>query len=228
MNILTNIFLGAAGSIVATIILYICSSLYRIGYKDDVRFNIETARVAVYQIQNQHSFPEDYALVIAQIDVLHQSAYNIYRSLRPLSMMWNVKSRKMIITLIYDIIHVCERSKYMTVGYSGLDEKDARLKKIHEAFYKYAPLEENNASTVIVQLNIIEKLFNGKSIDNSIKEALGFLADTQPIDDLICDGFIHLNSLKQNNDTGLRKKCFTRKELENILRRNAKGKNEYV
>ena len=224
MDVLTNILLGAAGSIVATIILYICSSLYKIGYKDDVRFNIETARVAVYQIQNQHSFPEDYALVIAQIDVLHQCAYNIYRSLRPLSMIWNVKSRKMIITLIYDIIHVCERSKYMTIGYSGLDEKEARLREIHEAFYKYAPLDETNTSTVIVQLDIVENLFNGKSIDSSIKEALGNMAVTQPIEDLICDGFIHLNSLKQNNDTGLRKKCFTRKELESILRCKAVGK----
>ena len=69
-----------------------------------------------------------------------------------------------------------------------------------------------------------ENLFNGKSIDNSIKEALGNMADTQPIEDLICDGFIHLNSLKQNNDTGLRKKCFTRKEFESILRCKAVGK----
>ena len=100
MGIVSNILLGAAGSIVATIILYLCSSLYRIGYKDDVRFNIEAARVATYQIQNQHQFPEDYALVISQIDILHQCAYRIYRSMRPLSMIWNRNARKMIITLL--------------------------------------------------------------------------------------------------------------------------------
>jgi hypothetical protein len=77
MDIVNNILLGAAGSIVATIILYLCSALYRIGYKDDVRFNIEAARIATYQIQNQHLFPEDYALVINQIDILHQRAYSI-------------------------------------------------------------------------------------------------------------------------------------------------------
>lgn len=218
MDIVNNILLGAAGSIVATIILYLCSALYRIGYKDDVRFNIEAARIATYQIQNQHLFPEDYALVINQIDILHQCAYSIYRSMRPLSMIWNRNARKMIITLLYDIIMVCERSKFMTIGLSGLDEKEARLNEIHKAFYKYAPLDENNCSTVIVQLSIIENLLNGSTVKKSVNDAFGNMADTQPIEDLVCDGFIHLNSLRQDGDVGLRKKCFTRKKLEKILR----------
>ena len=218
MDILNNILLGAAGSIVATIILYLCSALYRIGYKDDVRFNIEAARIATYQIQNQHLFPEDYALVISQIDILHQCAYSIYRSMRPLSMIWNRNARKMINTLLYDIIMVCERSKFMTVGFSGLDEKEARLREIHKAFYKYAPLDDNNCSAVIVQLDIIENLFNGKRVKSSIKDAFGNMADTQPMEDLVCDGFININALKQKGDTGLRKKCFTRKKLEKLLR----------
>ena len=58
-------------------------------------------------------------------------------------MIWNRNARKMIITLLYDIIMVCERSKFMTIGLSGLDEKEARLNEIHKAFYKYAPLDEN-------------------------------------------------------------------------------------
>jgi len=104
MDILNNILLGAAGSIVASIILFCCSSLYKIGYKEDVRFNIEAARIATYQIENQHLYPEDYTLVINQIDVLHQSAFAMYRSLRPLSMIWKRRPRRFIITLLYDII----------------------------------------------------------------------------------------------------------------------------
>ena len=218
LAILSNILLGAAGSIVATIILFICSALYKIGYKDDVRFNLEAARVATYQIQNQHLFPEDYALVISQIDILHQCAYNIFHSLRPLSMVWNRNSRKMIITLLYDIIRVCERAKYMTVGYDGLAEKEARLRKIHKAFYKYAPLDKNNKSTVIVQLEIIEHLFDGKCIKSSFKEALGDISDTHTMADLISAHFFYVDYLRQDGDVGLRKKCFTRKELETLLR----------
>lgn len=218
MNIVTNILVGVTGSIVATIILYICSALYKIGYKDDVRFNIEAARVAIYQIQNQHTFPEDYALVIAQIDVLHQCVYNIYQSLRPLSMAMNCSARKMIITLLNDIIRVCERSKYMTVGYSGLEEKAARLREIHRAFYKCGPLEESNRSTVVVQLDVIENLFNGMSIKKSIEAAFGNMEDMQTMNNLISDGFLVLDSLKQKGDTGIRKKCFSREKLEKIMR----------
>lgn len=218
MDLLNNILLGAAGSIVATIILYACSVLYKVGYKDDVRFNIDAARVAVYQIENQHLFPEDYALVIAQIDILHQCAYNIYRSLRPLSMIWNRNARKMIITLIYDIIVVCERAKFITVGFSDLAEKDARLKEIHKAFYKYAPLDDVNRSTVILQLDIIEELFDGKNVKDSINEAFGDMSKTQPMEDLVCDGFINIKSFKQEKDSGLRKRCFSKEELEKILR----------
>lgn len=223
MDILSNILLGAAGSIVATCVLFVCSALYKIGYKDDISFNIEVARVATYQIQNQHYFPEDYALVIAQIDVLHQCAYNIYRSLRPFSMIWNPKGKKMVITLIYDIITVCERAKFMTVGYSGLDEKEARLKEIHKAFYKYYPLDEQNLSTVSVQLDIIENLFNGKTIKDSITDSFGNLSETQPLEDLVLDGFISIRNLKQKQDKGLRKKCFSQKEIEKILRKNFKS-----
>lgn len=218
MFILESILLGAAGSIVATIVLFICSSLYKIGYKDDVRFNIEAARVAMYQIQNQHLFPEDYALVISQIDILHQSVYNIYRSLRPLSMIQNYQAKKMIITLLYDIIVACERAKFMTIGFSGLDEKEARLKEIHKTLYKYQPLDERNSSTVIVQLEIIENLFNGKNIKESIFDAFGNIADTLPLEDLICDGFISVNSLRQKGDIDLRKKCLSQREFETIMR----------
>lgn len=135
-----------------------------------------------------------------------------------MSMAPRFNAQKMVITLLCDIISVCERSKYMTVGYSGLNEKVARLQEIHKAFYKYAPLNENNCSTVIVQLDIIENLFNGKKIRDSIAKAFENVADAQPIENLLSDGFININSLKQANDTGLRKKCFSREELEKVLR----------
>ena len=53
-NILLNIALGAVGSIVATVVLYLCSYLYRIGYKEDFEFDLENAYIAVYQIENLH------------------------------------------------------------------------------------------------------------------------------------------------------------------------------
>ena len=88
------------------------------------------------------------------------------------------------------------------------------MQEIHKAFYKYAPLNENNCSTVIVQLDIIENLFNGKKIRDSIAKAFENVADAQPIENLVSDGFININSLKQANDTGLRKSVFREKNLK--------------
>lgn len=218
MGIFENIVLGAIGSILATAILYLCSILYRIGYKEDIRFNLDMARTAVYQIQNQHLFPEDYSLVINQIDVLYRCVFDIYRALHPLSLVGNRDAKKLMVTLLYDVISVCERAKFLTVGYSGLDEKEARLTEIHKCFYKYDPLEAQNCSTVIVQLDIIENIINGKTIEESIRDALGNLADQVPVEDLAIDGFINVNSFRQQRDMDMRRKCFTQREFEQLLR----------
>lgn len=222
MNIILNIFLGAIGSIVATIILYSLSQLYKFKYKARFKFNLELAKTATYQIQNQHLFPEDYTLVIGQIDVLYKCAFEMYESLYPLSLFYKPNVKKLIITLLYDIMRICEVSKFTTVGYSGLDEKEARLKQIHKYFYKYVALEESNCSTVIVQLNIIEDLIKGKPFIKSIKNGFGILADKTPLEDLVVDGFIHINSFKSNHNNPMQKRCFKNDEFERILRKHIK------
>lgn len=217
MSIISNIILGAIGSILATIILYMCSILYKVGYKEDFKFNLNVARTATYQIQNQHRFPEDYGLVINQIDVIHRCAFNMYRDLYPLALSFRRKEKKMIMTLLSDIIAVCEISKYTTVGYSGESEKEARLEKIHKYFYKYYELDEVNCSTVIVQLDILDNIINGKSIRRSMEDAFGCLVDKIAISDLAIDGFIHINSFRKKNDVGIRKRSYSKIEFEKLL-----------
>ena len=99
-DIAVNIIPGVVGSIVATFILYLLSNLYTCGYKKDFRFALNNAYTAVYQIENLHSFPNDYILVITQIDYLNQCAFLMYRSLSPLSLWAKPKSKKIIITLL--------------------------------------------------------------------------------------------------------------------------------
>lgn len=219
MSVISNIILGAIGSILATIILYVCSILYKVGYKEDFKFNLNVARTATYQIQNQHCFPEDYGLVINQIDVVHRCAFNMYRDLYPLALLFRRKEKKMVITLLSDIIDVCEISKYTTVGYSGESEKEARLEKVHKYFYKYYELDEVNCSTVIVQLDILDNIINGKSIKQSMKDAFVRVVDEIAIGDLAIDGFININSFRQKNDVGIRKKSFSKLEFEKLLRK---------
>lgn len=170
MEFFENIIIGIVGSIVTTIILFLCSKLYKIGYKEDFLFNLSMAKTAVYQINNQHTFPSDYDLVIAQIDVLYKCAFEMYKSIYPFSLLFKSKNKKIIMTLLYDIIRVCERSKFMTVGYNGESENEARLNEIHKCFYKCKSLEKNNYSTVLSQLDLLENLITGKNFIQSIKK----------------------------------------------------------
>lgn len=225
MGIIENIILGAIGSLVATIILFLLSQLYKIGYKKDFEFSLEMAYTAIYQIENLHKYPNDYTLVISQIDCLYENAFKMYRYLSPLSLWAKPKSKKLIITLLNDIISACEVSKFTTVGFTGEDEWEARLKRIERIFYKYKYLDDYNCSTVRVQLDIIGNLIKKKSISDSIKDAFGRIANNIPLEDLVIDGFINVNSLKQEkHNIGLRNYCFVKKDLEKLFREEFKGK----
>ncbi len=220
MATVENIVFGAIGSIVATITLFLLSKLYNIGYKKDFRFLLEKSYNAIYQIENLCTYPDDYNLVIAQIDVLHQSAYDMFKSLSLLALWRKRESKKLIITLLNDIISVCELSKFTTLGFSGDDEREARLDRIKKYFYRYKYLENSNCSTVRTELSIIKNLIDKKTIVESIKDAFGNKTEGIPYEDLIVDGFIYRNSLKQSNDDiGLRRYCFKEKELEKILQK---------
>lgn len=215
-----NVLLGAIGSIFATIVLYILSLIYRVGYKKDFHFALEMAYSCVYQIENLRTYSNDYPLIIEQVDKLRECAFRMYRLLSPFSLIGRRKERKLIITLLSDIISVCEICKFTTIGYSGESEWEARLEKIQDYFFKYPYLRESNVSTVRVQLNIIQKLIDRTQINSAIKEGFGNLADEIPTDDLVVDCFIHCNSLKQQTkEIGIRNDCFTQKQLEKLLRK---------
>ena len=62
MDIFTNIILGAVGSIVAAFILYLCSHLYKAGYKEDFIFYLDVADNSISQIESYHVYPQDYLL----------------------------------------------------------------------------------------------------------------------------------------------------------------------
>lgn len=171
-DVILNILLGAIGSIVATAILFVLSSLYRFRYKDSFLLNLNVAKTAVYQIANTHRYTSDYYLIMQQIDILHRSCISMAEAMQPLSLWYRPLNRKIIYTLLYDIIQNCERIKYTTVGYSGDQEIDARLKKLHNIFYKFDfdSQEYNNQNVISVQLETIEKLLNGKSFSVCVYE----------------------------------------------------------
>ncbi len=216
MNIdLKNILLGAVGSLVATLVLFLLSKLYKSGYKKDFEFSLDMAYTSIYQVENLLGYPNDYPLVIAQIDCLYRNAFDMYRSLTPLSLWSRPISKILIITILNDIIRSCEVSKFTTIGFSGEDEWEARLKRVEKVFYRYKYLDDSNVSTVRVQLDIIKNLLNKKGVCKSVKEAFGNKCDNLPYEDFAIDGFININSFKQkSNNVGIQKYCYKKDNFE--------------
>lgn len=225
-EVLFNICLGAIGSILATAILFFLSRWYRFKYKEDIYFNLDLAETAVYQIQNMHLYPEDYTLVINQVDVLYQCIFNIYKSISPLSFFFKQKEKRLLMSLLYDIVRVCELSKYVTIGYDGLTEKEERLKKIHKYFYKCKCFDEFNGSTVKVQLDVIRNLTKGQSYIKALINAFKYNYDSK--DNLWNDvkgSFIEINSFKCSDKYTIKSKGLTNKEFTTIIEK-AKEKSK--
>ena len=223
METAINLLLGVMGSIIATFVLYLCSHLYQFGYKEDFEFELENAFISVYQIENHHLFPDDYLFVMRQMDTLRRCSYNMYKLLKPLSLWKDRLAKKLIVTILYDIINVCEKAEYITVGYDGKKEQEARLEKIHRCFYRLNGFEKNNISTVKIQLEIIKLLIKGEPIYkafNEIFELYGAecVQDFFKSENLDISGLIGINSFRTENDIGMRKRCFTCKELEEALK----------
>lgn len=157
-EIIANIFLGAVGSIVATIVLYLCSSVYRIGYKKKVMYYLELARNYNYQIRNYQTFVNDYDKIIHCVERMHECIFAIHDNILLLSKFYAPKNKKLIQTLLYDIQRRCERAMFQTVGYSGDAEIEARLKCIQRLF------NEGDKSAVEIELNVVGTLLETRSI----------------------------------------------------------------
>lgn len=232
MDIFTNIVLGAVGSIVATFILYLCSHLYKAGYKEDFIFYLDAAENSIFQIKSHHVYSQDYLLVINEIDKLKNSAYEMYKCLTPLSLWKSRDSKKLMITLLYDIIVLCEKCKGVTSGYEeGIEEED-RLKKIHKCLFPKAYDEKYNQSKVDIELKMIREVFKYRNMYTALNEVFSDKSlRTVSVKDITEGGIIDVNSFKTKATMGMRKKCFNQNELEEKLNANLNDdfrKNVYL
>lgn len=135
-DIVLNLALGVIGGIISSALLYWFSLYYKAGYKEDFYFALHSALISASQIEVACHFTDDYAVVMGQIDTLCEAAFKMYRCLLPLTLWYKRKEKKLIITLMNDIINTCEQAKCITVGYDGNKEREARLKKISKCFYR--------------------------------------------------------------------------------------------
>jgi hypothetical protein len=206
VDVLINIIVGAIGSIVATILLFVCTKFYRFGYKERIVYNLEMAENYVWQIENHLLFPSDYDIVVHCAEMLYKCLFEIHVNLYPLSMWRNKRGKKLIRTLLYDASRRCEYVCFVTVGYNGNEEKEARIKNIRKRLYDSSV--SDSGSIVKLELELIKRLINSKTQD-----ALRGMKDVN------ISGLVEINSFKNTGGVNaiMQKQGITRQEYEKVI-----------
>ena len=206
MYVLINIVIGAIGSIVATIVLFLLTKAYRFEYKDRISYSLDMANNYIWQIENHLTFPDDYNIVVHCAEKLHRCLFEIHENLYPLSMWRCKRGKRLVHTLLYDAIRRCEYIFFVTVGYNGNEEKEARIRKIEKRLYASAVSPEN--SIVKLELDIIKELIERQRIQDALKTV-----STVDFDELI-----DINSFKNTGyNTVVQKSGLTRQEYVKII-----------
>lgn len=218
-NNLLNLIIGALGSIIAAIILFILSLLYNVKSISEIFYNIEIALKYAAQIENFKNFPTDYELVMHSLECLHKHIFEIHKNIYPFTMLFNKRKKQFIQTLLYNISIRCEYSMFTAVGYRDEKEKEARLEKMKEHFC-IVETDKHNCSIVSLSLSLIKQLFGGKNIDSVFTEE-----KIAPYNFL---NIIDVNAFKFKNEkinNFIQDKGLTRYEYNKIVQRVRKTAN---
>ena len=148
----------------------------------------------IYQIENHCFFAEDYDLIVHCVESLHKCMFKIHENIYIFPFLFFQSKKKFIQTMLYDITRRCELVMFSTVGYEGLQEKEARLLKLKKYFYT-SESEKNNCSVVRLLLSLLQNLFNGDSI-------YSVLSKTNMLPYIVTDikNLIDINSFKSEKE----------------------------
>mgnify|MGYP007101883153 CR=1 FL=1 len=156
-NIVFNLAIGALGSIIASVVLYLLSKLYNFDSTKQRLYYIDLALNYIFQIENRKDFPEDYDFVIHCVEQLHSQIFEIHKTIYPLTMFFSPKKKRLVETLLFDISRRCELCLFLTIGYDEQKEKEARLTNLQTYFYSEES-KENNCSIIRLAISLIKQL----------------------------------------------------------------------
>ena len=160
-----NIGIGVLSGIITTCLLFLLSKFYHPNNIKNIKNNLELAERYIWQIDAMIGFPYDYDRIIHAFEKLHDNLFQIYLCMAPSICLFKPKNKKIIYTLICDMMRCCEASMLVTEGYSGDEEKEARIKNIirHLRFQHkrdtYSALQREHALIVALLKHSVKRAF---------------------------------------------------------------------
>lgn len=169
-SILSNVIIGAIGSILATLIIFLLSLVYNSKAKEQRFFDLNYIQKEVWQIENHLGFPDDFDFLMHCMEEVYKATFDISKNIYPSTFLLHPIKKRIAFTLLYDLLRRCELSLFTTEGYEGKTEKQARMNNIRKILY----CKENELECSILsdQVEILKHLFSGKSIKYSFKNCI--------------------------------------------------------
>lgn len=211
--------IGVFSSIVATVIWYVLSQLWRKDDRKCIRMELEIALTSLYEIEQKISYPEDYTRILQQSDRMFDSLNRAFGMIKFFTYGFDFNRKKMIITIIWENIRLCEYSKNITVGYSENVEIEERCEKIEKR------LRIKGNTKTGMSINLIS-LFVAKDLNDNVDAKKSFHTWMKTDNDnvllkeqLLEKHFIEINSFKDGvvPKKQIKHYCFTKEEYVQYL-----------
>lgn len=195
LTIVKDLAIGAAGSIIASVIIVVVLSVYEFDFESKIVRRLDLLLNYVWMIRNRYSYEEDYTLTIHCAEEILRLTIEIADHIKPLNLLGNRRGEKIFYTLLYDLQRRCERICFQTVGYSGHDEITARIEKIHREQFT-----DGEIFIPEIEIEWMKEIIAGDSPQ-------------------YMDGIIDYNSFKRENDkTIIKKNGITQSEFQRMVK----------
>ena len=160
-----NIGIGILSGVITTCLLFWLSKFYHPNNIKNIKNNLDLAERYIWQIEKMVHFPDDYNRVIHAFERLNDCLFQMYLCMAPSICFFRKKNRRIIYTLICDMMRCCEASMLVVEGCSEDEEKDARIRSIiaHLRFQyetdPYSALQREHALIVALLKHSVKKAF---------------------------------------------------------------------
>ena len=180
---------------------------------------MEIALTSLYEIEQKISYPEDYTRILQQSDRMFDSLNRAFGMIKFFTYGFDFNRKKMIITIIWENIRLCEYSKNITVGYSENVEIEERCEKIEKR------LRIKGSTKTGMSINLIS-LFVAKDLNDNVDAKKSFHTWMKTDNDnvllkeqLLEKHFIEINSFKDGvvPKKQIKHYCFTKEEYVQYL-----------
>ncbi|NLZ96559.1 MAG: hypothetical protein GX926_00975 [Candidatus Magasanikbacteria bacterium] len=224
MSISETIIFGAISSLIATIIWVVVINLYEFSASKKITFLLQECDSSTRLLLNSIRYIH-YSVALTQVEKLMSLYLQIYSYLKPIN--FSSKKRKLIKSIMFNMIRVLNIFKNLDVGYEGDRELEARCKSYNIKYlYEIKTGENSEESFLLISISFLQELTNRFGINKAILRSLQYFDRTNVFHKNILDSLIEVNSFSEGFSLNyfMNKEGLTENEYEKLTKKILKIK----